>query len=91
MNWFLQQVFCYEIFVLDYMFLYLTWVKDYSAHDCYYTGLERIGPLCVFFISLRPLLCVCFCAAIWRRPNKNDDNNAFFRQLLYCVAKCIRH
>jgi len=23
MNWFLQQVFCYEIFVLDYMFLYL--------------------------------------------------------------------
>jgi len=43
MNWFLQQVFCYEIFVLDYMFLYLPWVKDYSAHDCYYTGLERIG------------------------------------------------
>jgi len=35
MNWFLQQVFCYEIFVLDYMFLmfldymflYLLWCK----------------------------------------------------------------
>jgi len=39
MNSFLQQVLCYEIFVLDYMFLYL----PYSAHDCYYTGLERIG------------------------------------------------
>jgi len=34
MNWSLQQVFCYKVFVLDYMFLYLQQVKDYSAHDC---------------------------------------------------------
>jgi len=41
MKWSLQQVFCYEVFVLDYMFLYLQLVKDYTAHDCYYTERGR--------------------------------------------------